>query len=110
MTQPLKLPSAFSLAFLVLLFWSYPATASASRLPSVELNDHVASVELWPAVTILRDPEGKFGVDEALAAGTQFVVSPSAYATLGLQQKIVWLRAPITVSTLSDGEWILDID
>lgn len=110
MTQPLKLPSAFSLAFLVLLFWSYPATASASRLPSVELNDHVASVKLWPAVTILRDPEGKFGVDEALAAGTQFVVSPSAYATLGLQQKIVWLRAPITVSTLSDGEWILDID
>ena len=85
-------------------------SASVHAVAPIVLNDNVASVDLWPAVTILHDPEGKLGVDAVLAAPTDFAVPQSAYATLGLQKKIVWLRVPVAVSAQSDGEWILDID
>lgn len=110
MPNPLKLSFAFRLALVVLLCSARLSTALAAAPLPVELNDSVASVELWPAVTLLHDPDGKLGVDEALAATANFAVPQSAYATLGLQQKIVWLRAPVAVSAQSDGEWILDID
>ena len=77
------------------------------------LNDATATVDVWPVVTILPDPDAKLTIEDALAAAETFSVPRTAYATLGLQQKVVWLRAPVTVpasAMTADGRWILDID
>ena len=117
MPKSLGRPFALLIAIVVLLLVTTatgPASASASTLATstfpVELNDSITTVELWPGVTMLHDPDGKLSVDEVLAATEKFAVPRSAYATLGLQNKIVWLRARVSVSAQSDGEWILDID
>ena len=77
------------------------------------LSDEKANFEAWPAVSILRDPTGKLTTEEALAAPEKFTPPKSAYATLGLREKVVWLRIPVRVAPMADevnSQWILDID
>ena len=84
----------------------------------VILKDAGTIIDLWPAVSIVRDPEGKLTIDDVLAAPEKFAAPQSAYATLGLRQKVVWLHIPVLVpvsgpvsTTARSGEqWILDID
>ncbi|MEQ1515683.1 MAG: 7TM-DISM domain-containing protein, partial [Usitatibacteraceae bacterium] len=91
--------------------------ASASQ-PQLVLKDPSASVDLWPAVSLLRDPDGKLSIDEVLASADKFVAPASPHATLGLRQKVVWLRAMVHVPPAAAGvmqapmaeQWILDFD
>ncbi|MEP7156736.1 MAG: adenylate/guanylate cyclase domain-containing protein [Betaproteobacteria bacterium] len=105
---------AFPLLILCAVSCALPPAAVASTTSTspdpVVLNDRVASVELWPAVTLLHDPEATFNIESVLQHAAEFRPPESAYATLGLRKKVVWLRVPLTVSSAGDGEWILDID
>jgi diguanylate cyclase (GGDEF)-like protein len=83
---------------------------SAPAQQVLRLSDSVASVDAWPAVTLQHDPEGKLGIAEAIAARDRFAKPVSAYATLGLRQKVVWLRIPVAIVAPSDDEWMLDVD
>ncbi len=77
------------------------------------LSDEKTNFEAWPAVSILRDPAGKLTTEEALAAPEKFTSPKSAYATLGLREKVVWLRIPVSVAPAAgeaNSQWILDID
>ena len=77
------------------------------------LSDEKANFEAWPVVSILRDHTGRLTTAEVLAAPEKFTAPKSAYATLGLREKVVWLRIPVNVaSTVSpaNSQWILDID
>ena len=86
-------------------------SAVAETAPSpLVLNDAVPTLDVWPAVSLLQDPDGKLSVDEALAALPGFAVPNSAYATLGMRQKVVWLRVPVSVPPQSTGRWILEFD
>ncbi|MGZ5072270.1 MAG: diguanylate cyclase domain-containing protein [Usitatibacter sp.] len=67
-------------------------------------------LELWPQVRVLTDPDGKLGVAQAIAARDRFTVPQGAYATLGLDRVIVWLRVPLAVARGGEGQWILDLD
>ncbi|MBL8522806.1 MAG: GGDEF domain-containing protein [Betaproteobacteria bacterium] len=84
-----------------------PAAAQAAG--ALSLDDRTATVDVWPAVSLLHDPEGKLGID-AVMSSTEFAVPQSAHAALGLQKKIMWLKVPLTVLPPSDGKWVLDID
>ena len=105
------------ITFGILLLCALASIAAAAQSPAV-LNDPNAIVELWPAVTILRDPDAKFTIAEAASAPEKFILPQSAYATLGLREKVVWLRVPLTVAASAatppsaqvNDQWILDID
>jgi diguanylate cyclase (GGDEF)-like protein len=92
----------------------------ASAATPLSLNDTGQSNDLWPVVQILRDPDGRVTIEELLKTTAKFSPPQSAYATLGLSQKVVWLHAPVVVpvsgrvsanlSASTDEQWILDID
>jgi len=84
-----------------------PAAAQASG--ALSLDDRTATVDVWPAVSLLHDPEGKLGVNAVLSS-TEFAIPQSAHAALGLRKKVMWLKVPLTVLPPSDGKWVLDID
>lgn len=106
-----RLPAQLTLLRLAIgvLLMAISLTLLAAPAPLV-LHDAVPMVDVWPAVSLLHDPDGKLTVDEALAALPSFAVPQSAYATLGLRQKVVWLRVPVSVPAQSNGRWILDFD
>ena len=82
------------------------------------LKDPGTTVDVWPAIMILADPEGKLTIDDVLSAPARFTAPRSAYATLGLRQKVVWLRVSVLVplaesaaaAAQTNAPWILDID
>lgn len=74
------------------------------------LDDAVATIDLWPAVTLHRDPEARLTIDDVLANAVGFAVPQTAYAVLGTRQKVVWLRVPVSVPAQSGGRWVLDFD
>lgn len=78
--------------------------------PPLLLDDHRASVEAWPALTMLADPGGRLGIDAVLASSARFAAPATGYATLGVQDAPVWLRIPVSVPEEARATWILDID
>jgi diguanylate cyclase (GGDEF)-like protein len=74
------------------------------------LTPDTGRVDLWPQVRVLADPTRALTLEQALAAGDRFAVPRGAYATLGMDKEVVWLRAPIAVSRGAEGTWILDLD
>ena len=110
---------------LLLIATSMTSLAVPAQKPLVLANP-AAIVDLWPVVTMLHDPEGKLTISEVLPAADRFSTPQSAYATLGMRKKVVWLNVPILVPRVNAGpvtvadqviaemntteQWILDID
>jgi diguanylate cyclase (GGDEF)-like protein len=76
----------------------------------VVLSDDAATIDLWPAITLLRDPDAKLTIDNVMADAAGFTVPQSVHASLGLRQKVVWLRVPVSVPAPSRAHWVLDVD
>jgi two-component system, sensor histidine kinase and response regulator len=108
LSHPFRAPRAFALALLLALL-SVLGVARAAQPPLV-LDDAAAHVEAWPAVTLLRDPEGRFDAADLVAAPERFKVPNAAYATLGMEQGVVWVRVPVQATAGSDGAWALKVD
>jgi signal transduction histidine kinase/CheY-like chemotaxis protein len=104
---PVRLAAALLAACLALL--AVPCAATSQPGPLL-LRDNLGMVDAWPAVSVLADPDGKFTPEEALAASNSFESPRLAYATLGVDQHVVWMRIPVTLPADSDGLWVLDID
>jgi diguanylate cyclase (GGDEF)-like protein len=85
------------------------ADARAAGNPLV-LRDDMPTIEAWSAVSILPDPSRTLSVQDMLARSAAFVRPPGTDGTLGVQADPMWLRIPVSVSTTSDGIWVLDID
>ncbi len=85
------------------------ACAVAAHAQAV-LDGRTERVDLWPQVRVLLDREGTLGAEEALAMRERFAPPAGAYATLGMDKGVVWLRAPVEVREAGAGDWILDID
>ena len=92
--------------FLALLLVLLPRAWAAAPLV---LDDGSASVEAWPALTMLADPGGRLGIDAVLAAPGRFAAPPTSHATLGVQGAPVWLRIPVSVPENARATWILEI-
>ncbi len=101
----------FNLIAIVVLVASVSHATSAPPAPgSITLNNESTTVELWPSVTFLHDPESKLSIADVIAAPEKFAARHAAYATLGLQQKVMWLRVPVSLAAGSHEDWMLDID
>jgi diguanylate cyclase (GGDEF)-like protein len=88
---------------------SAPAVARSAVAP-VFLDEVNPLVQAWPSVTVLSDPEKKLSIYEVMDARDGFKTPDTAYGTLGLRKDAVWLHIPISVSSQSNGLWVLDID
>jgi len=87
--------------------------AAALALPAQAqalLTGHASSVDLWPHVQALSDPERAIGIEQAVAMRERFGEPRGAYATLGMDKEIVWLRVPVAISAAGAGTWVLDFD
>jgi len=84
--------------------------APAHAADALVLDDRVAEIEAWPAVTTLDDVQGAFDIDDVVARQAGFAPPKLAYATMGMHKGVLWLRIPATVPAHSTGRWILDID
>ncbi len=74
------------------------------------LTDDQASIDLWPAVTLLSDPEHRFDERSVLARRADFRRPDAPHANLGVRRDTVWLRVPLQVPRSERGRWVLDID
>ena len=100
------------IALLLTMMLVLPAAgAAAATAPAVlALDDGTPHVEAWPAATVLRDPGGDLGAQALLAAPQRFTRPEGAYATLGMETAVVWLRVPVQVTPQSDGSWVMKLD
>jgi two-component system sensor histidine kinase/response regulator len=99
-----------SLLLLLLLGIGAAPAFAAGAAPNLVLDDATPHVEAWPAAGVLRDPAGTFTAAELLAAPQRFARPQGAYATLGMEKAVVWLRIPVQAAPASDGAWILKLD
>jgi diguanylate cyclase len=76
----------------------------------LRLSDDQASFDLWPAVTLLSDPEHSLDERSVLTRLADFRPPPTPHANLGVRRDTVWLRVPIAVPASERGRWVLDID
>jgi two-component system, sensor histidine kinase and response regulator len=94
---------------LLLTLSSLAGTAHAAPGPLM-LDDDVAHIEAWPAVSLLRDPDGRLDAATLAAAPDRFAAPQGAYATLGMEQGVVWVRIPVRTAPGANGAWGLKID
>ncbi len=98
------------LLVLLLGLWIGPALAQGPGPEPLLLNDDRREVELWPALSLLSDPDKTMSLADARAALERFVPPTTARNTLGHRRDAVWLRVPLRASAETDGRWLLDID
>ena len=94
------------LCLLVAGLCAMPARAQA---PAV-LDGRQDTLQLWPALQVLIDPQGSYRAADLLAAPERFTAPTTAAGTLGIVQGAAWLHIPLAVAAGAEGEWILDID
>jgi class 3 adenylate cyclase len=92
----------------IALFCAAPLAPDAHA--QAMLGPGVERIDLWPSVRVLADPSRALDVEQAIAERDRFTAPGGAYATLGMDKEVVWLRVPVSVANGGDGAWVLDID
>jgi signal transduction histidine kinase/DNA-binding response OmpR family regulator/HPt (histidine-containing phosphotransfer) domain-containing protein len=108
LSPPSRGPRLLALALLLALL-SLLGVARAAPVPLV-LDDTASHVEAWPAATLLRDPDGRFDAADLVAAPGRFTAPNAAYATLGMEKGVVWVRIPVLAAQGGSGAWALKVD
>ena len=98
--------SALLLAVLVLASHGVHA---AARAPIV-LGPGAASIDTWPATTVLVDQGGKLDAAAALAAGDRYAPPDTARGVLELVKDPHWVRIPLRVAPDASHDWVVQID
>ena len=87
------------------------ATPDADEGTAVlHLADSTPTVQAWSAIRIFSDQDGQLGLADVIAAQSQFTKPTTAVNTLGLRKDAVWLRIPVVVDAVGNGQWVLNID
>jgi diguanylate cyclase len=108
MSLPHRLARWLSMLTLLALA-SFAAQAMQTAEP-LRLADGEPSIDLWPAVTVLSDPEHALDERSVLTRLADFRAPQSPHANLGVRRDTVWLRVPLAVPASERGRWVLDID
>jgi len=101
---------SFSTLFLTLALVLAAPFAAAAAPAALLLDDATPHIEGWPTATVLRDPDGAMTAESVLSAPQRFTRPDGAYATLGMEKAVVWVRVPVQVAPGSDGGWVLKLD
>ena len=91
---PLALRMVLALWLVLLVFG-----ARAEPAPLV-LAESQPVTALWPALTLLSDPDRRHTAEELLSGGPAFSPMPATQGTLGVRPDAVWLRAPLSGARL----------
>ena len=94
----------------LLLALACVAWLAADACAQVRLSGPLEVVDLWPQVKLLSDKERTLTLEQAVAARDRFVRPGGAYATLGMEKEVAWLRIPYAVGPGGDGTWIFEVD
>jgi diguanylate cyclase (GGDEF)-like protein len=98
-----RLHRAAVAAFLLLV-------APLAALAQVTLDGAATRIDPWSQVRVLLDPEGRMSLEDAVARRDAFAAPKGAYATLGMDKGVLWVRLPVRVAAGGEGLWILDVD
>ncbi len=94
-----------------LLLVAGPGTAEPlPPLQPVQLADHPARVDAWPAVRVLHDEASSLDIKQVLTQFDRFVPHTGAPANLGTPRGAVWLRLPVQVAAAQPQQRVLSID
>jgi diguanylate cyclase len=85
-------------------------TAANAQGAAAQLAGGMKQLDLWPHVQVLDDPSGNASLERVLTMRERFTVPKGAYATIGMQKGVVWLRVPLEVRRGGEGEWVLEFD
>ena len=102
--------SAWGGARAVFLAWAFWLVLSPALATPLKLDDRVAVVPAWPAVSLRFDASQALGVEQVLAEPQAFAPPPSDHATLGVRKEVLWLRIPLERSAQASPHWVLDLD
>jgi diguanylate cyclase (GGDEF)-like protein len=100
----------WSLVLCLLLGWpAARAQPAAPATPTVQVGEGLRnSVDLWPAVRVLADPEHALDASTAWQRRADFQAPSVPRANFGIERATLWLHASVeTVG--ADPRWILDI-
>jgi diguanylate cyclase (GGDEF)-like protein len=99
------------MAWLCLWFLGPSGTAHAEPPANLRLVDEARSIAMWPYLQLFFDPTQEWRPPDLLGQPQLFSPPPHTQPTLGVRtEEAVWLRTRFSVSPVSDGNWILDID
>ncbi|MEO5696868.1 MAG: diguanylate cyclase [Burkholderiaceae bacterium] len=86
------------------------ASAVHARDTPLVLDAAAGSIDAWPAVTVLADPDRELTVDQARARRAEFAPPTGPHANLGVRRDAVWLRVPVRVPEGGQTHWIFSVD
>jgi len=92
-----------------LLAWALlcaTAAADTSAEP-LRLGADMPSVDAWPALRVLADPEQRLDAAAALAARSRFEVPQVPRGNLGPRQGVTWLHVPVATEPDAPRSWAL---
>jgi diguanylate cyclase (GGDEF)-like protein len=93
------------------LLWllAMPAASTAAPAPVV-LDARLASVDAWPGVTVLADPDRSLSLAQVRARLDEFAAPGVPHANLGVRREAVWLRVPLQVAADAPARWVLAVE
>jgi len=100
-------PRVLLAALFLLLLWVQGVHAAPAPLV---LGRDDATVDAWPALTVLLDEGGRLDAHGALAAGRRFEAPALAHGVLKLVQDPHWMRVPFRVAPDAPGDWVVQVD
>ena len=76
----------------------------------VVLSNKAEALDLWPHVRLLSDKDRNLPLEHVIAARDRFAPPRGAYATLGMEKEVAWLRIPYSVEAGGAGTWVFEVD
>ena len=86
------------------------AWAGAHAHAEAVLSGAATAIDLWPHARHLSDKERNLPLERAIASPERFTPPPGAYATLGMEKEVAWLRIPYRVAEGGAGAWVFEVD
>ena len=91
-----------------LLAAAWPAAAWAES-PPIVLSDRTRVAEVWPAVTVMFDPDAQWTLEEARRRLPERRVPQVPHSNFGERRDAVWLVWEVDLQPSGHGLWLLDV-
>lgn len=102
---------AMALAVGLAAFGGPPGTARAAETGTAPLQvDGRADIPVWPAVTLLADPDDRYDAEALAGQAGRFSRPQGVPNNLGRRDETVWLRARLVVPGPEAARRVLEID
>ncbi len=76
---------------------------------SLVIRGEATSFNLWPAVRVLKDPDGRLTWSSALSKTRDFESPRVPEANFGVEPSVVWLHVPLRATAEGQGTWVLNL-